>query len=96
MYGGPYTYQTRLDRCIVAPIINMVGKISIGSNQVAVIYGTSSNLSNHHFVREEAMKEVSLEEMFQRMYKNDFNEASIIKLNSRVKKDAEEVFSKDR
>ena len=96
MYGGPYTYQTRLDRCIVAPIINMVGKKSIGSNHVAVIDATSSNFSSHHFVREEAMKEVNLDEMFQRMYKNDFNEARIIKLNSRVKKDAEEVFSKDR
>ena len=30
------------------------------------------------------MKEVSLEKMFQRMYKNDFNETSTIKLNSRV------------
>ena len=42
------------------------------------------------------MKEVSLEEMFQRMYKNDFNEVSTIKLNSRVMKNAEEVSSEDR
>ena len=96
MYVGPYTYRTTLDLCIVGPIINMVGKKSIGSNQVAVIHAKSSNLSSHHFFREEAMKEVSPEEMFLRMYKNDFNEASIIKLNSRVKKEAEEVFSKDR
>ena len=70
----------------MAPIINMVGKKSIDCNQVAVIDATSSNLSSHHFVREEPMKEVSLEEMFQRMYKDDFNEASIIKLNSRVRR----------
>ena len=74
----------------------MVGKKSIGCNRVAVIDATSSNISNHHFVVEEAMKEVSLEEMFQRMYMNDFNEASTIKLNSRVMKDAEEVSSGDR
>ena len=42
------------------------------------------------------MKEVSLDEMFQTMYKNDFNEASTIKLNSRVMKDAEEVSNEDR
>ena len=80
----------------MCPIINMVGKKSIGCNQVAMIDATSSNLSSHHFGREEAMKEVSLEVMFQRMYKNDFNEARIIKLNSRVKKDAEEIFSKGK
>ena len=62
----------------------MVGKIFIGCNQVVVTDATSSNISNHHFVMEKAMKEVSLEKMFQRMYKNDFNETSTIKLNSRV------------
>ena len=45
---------------------------------------------------EEAKKEVSLEEMFQRMYKNGFNEGSTIKLNRRVMKDAEEVSSEDK
>ena len=74
----------------------MVGKIFIGCNQVAVTDATSSNISNHHFVMEKAMKEVSLEKMFQRMYKNDFNETSTIKLNSRVMKEAEEVSSEDR
>ena len=42
------------------------------------------NISSHHFVMEEAMKEVSLKEMFQTVYKNDFNDASTIKLNIRV------------
>ena len=62
-----------------------------------MIDATSSNISSHHFVtEEEAMKEVSLEEMFQTIYKNDFNETSTIILNSRVMKDAEKVFSEDR
>ena len=62
-----------------------------------MIDATSSNFSRHHFVtEEEAMKEVSLEEMFQTIYKNDFNETSTIILNSRVMKDAEKVFSEDR
>ena len=94
--GGPYAYQTRLDWCSVSPIINMVSKKSTGCNRVAVIEATSSNVSSHQFVMEEAMKEVSLEEMFQTMYKNYFNEASTVKINSRVMKDAEEVSSENR
>ena len=80
----------------MAPIINVVGKKSIGYNQVAVIDVITSNISSHDFVMEETMKEVSLEEMFQTMCKNDFNESSNIKLNSRVMQDAEEVSSEDR
>ena len=94
--GGPYAYQTRLGWCIVGPVFNMVGKKPIGCNRVAEIDATSSNISSHHFVMEEAMKEVSLEEMFQRMYKNDFIEGNTIKVSSRVMKDAEEVSSEDR
>ena len=59
-----------------------------------MIDATSSNISSHHFVTEE--EEVSLEEMFQTIYKNDFNETSTIILNSRVMKDAEKVFSENR
>ena len=62
----------------------------------SVIKVTSSNISSHHFVMEDPMKEVSLEDIFQTMYKNDFNEGSTIKLNNRVMKDAEEVSSEDR
>ena len=94
--GGPYAYQTRLGWCIMDPIINMVGKKSIGFNRVPVIDATSLNISRHHLFMEETMKEVSLEEMFQAMYKNDFNEASTIKLNSRVMKYAEKISSQDR
>ena len=92
----PYAYQTRLGWCIVGPILNMVDKRSVACNRAAVIDTTSSNISSHHFVMEETMKEVSLEEMFQIMYKNDFKEASTIKLNSRVMKDAEKVSSEDK
>ena len=94
--GSPYAYRRRLGWCIVGPNINIVGKKSIGCNRVAVIDATSSNISSYHFVVKEAMKDVRLEEMFQTMYKNDFNEASTVKPNSRTKKDAREVSSKDR
>ena len=42
----------------------------------------SSSIFRHHFV----MEEVSLEEMFQTMYKNDFIVVSTIKLYSRAMK----------
>ena len=74
----PYAYLTRLNWCIVGAIINMVGKKSIGYNRVAVIDATSSNISSHHFITEEPMKEDSLDKMCQTLYKNDFSEASTI------------------
>ena len=74
----------------------MVRKISIGCNQVAVTDATSSSISNHYFAMEDAIKKVSLGKMFKRMYKNYFNEASTIKLNSRVMKEVEVVSSEDR
>ena len=77
------------------PIINMVGKKSIDCNQVAVIDVISSNISSHCFVIEEPMNKLSLEEMLQTMYNNDFNETSTTKLNSGVIKDVEEVSSED-
>lgn len=94
--GGTYPCQTRLGWCIVGPIINMISKKIIGCNQVAVIDAAYSNISSHHSVMEEAMNKVSLEKMFQTMYKSDFNKASTIKVNSRVLKDVEEFSSEDR
>ena len=58
----------------------MVGKKSIVCNQVAMTAATSSNVSSNHLVAKQPMKEVSLDEMFQNMYKNDFNETSTIKV----------------
>ena len=79
----------------MGPIINIVGKNSVGCNQVSVI-ATSSSTSVHHFIMEEVMEEVGLEEMLQTICKNDFNGATTNQLNSRVMKDAEEVSSEDR
>ena len=73
----------------------MVGKKSIDCNQVAVIDVISSNIFSHCFVIEEPMTKLSLEEMLQTMYNNDFNETSTTKLNSGVIKDVEEVSSED-
>ena len=53
-----------------------------------MIDATSSNIYSHFFITEETMKEVSLEEMFQTMYKNNFNETNT-KLNNRVMNNVE-------
>ena len=66
--GGPYAYQTRLEWCIVGPISNMVGKDSIGCHCIAVQDAISSKIANHQFVKE-SMKDISLEEMFQKSIK---------------------------
>ena len=71
--GGSYAHQSWLGWFIVGCIINMIGKKSVGCNRVTVIDAKSSNIFCHHFVVEETIKEVSLEEIFQTMYKNNFN-----------------------
>ena len=79
--GGPYVYQTRLGWCIVGPISNMVGKDSIGCPRIAVQDAIISKITDHQFVVEESMKDISLEEMFQKMHQNYFVEKEVINVN---------------
>ena len=79
--GGPYVYQTRLGWCIVGPISNMVGKDSIGCPRIAVQDAISSKITDHQFVVEESMKDISLEEIFQKMHQNYFVEKEVINVN---------------
>ena len=67
--------------CIVGPISNMVGKDSIGCHHIAVQDAVSSKVADHQFVVEESMKDISLEEMFQKMHQNDFVEKEVINVN---------------
>ena len=78
---GPYAYQTRLGWCIIGPISNIVGKVSIGCDHIAVQDAVSSKIANHQFVVEESMKDISLEEMFQKMHQNYFVEIEVINVN---------------
>ena len=71
--GGPYTYQTCLGWCIVGPISNM-----ICCHCIVVHDAVSSKTADHQFVVDESMKEISLEEMFQKMHKNEFVEKEVI------------------
>ena len=74
--GAPYTYQTCLGWCIVGPISNM-----IGCHCIVVHDAISSKTADHQFVVDESMKEISLEEMFQKMHQNEFVEKEVISVN---------------
>ena len=52
----------------------MVGQDSVGCHRIAVRDAISSKTAEHQFVVEESMKEVSVEEMFQKMHENNFVE----------------------
>ena len=79
--GRPYAYQTRLGWCIVGPISNMVGKDLIGFHRIAVQDAVSSKIADDQFVVEESIKDISLEEMFQKMHQNDFADYEVINVN---------------
>ena len=58
----------------------MVGK-DVGCHRIAVQDAISSKIADHQFVVEESMKEISLEEMFQKMHQNNFVEKEVINVN---------------
>ena len=72
--GGPYPYQTKLGWCIVRLIQNVRHQNSLKCNRVAVKDASTGKVSRHHFLIENAGKNMSMEQMFKQMYYNDFNE----------------------
>ena len=59
----------------------MVGKDSVDCHRIAVQDAISSKIANNQFVLEESMKDISLEEMFQKINQNDFFEKKVINVN---------------
>ena len=70
----PYANQAKLDWCIVGPIQNATHQNSLKCNRVAVKDTSTGNLAMHHFLIENADKDMITEQMFEQMYYNDFNE----------------------
>ena len=58
--GRSYAYQTRLGWCIDEPISNMIGKDSIGCHRLAVQDAINSKITDHQFVVEESIIDISL------------------------------------
>ena len=65
--------------CVVGPINCKSKRIATSCNRVAVRDVASSKLaSHHHFAMEKSVKDVSLEEIFQAMYRHEFNESELV------------------
>ena len=88
--GSPYANKTRLGWCVVGPI-NCISKcITTSCNCVTVRDTALIKLASHHF----AVKDFSLEEMFQAMYQHDFSEPELVGTNTMLK--CGEVLCKDK
>ena len=92
--GGPYAYKTKLGWCIVGPIAQgNSGKETITCNRIVVKDINSSNLANHHFQIKTEVKDVGIEEMFKKMYNQDFCEDKLVTLGQSVKQSCDSVIS---
>ena len=88
--GGPYVYKRRLGWCVAGPINCTAKKCSASCDRVEVKNVPSSKLGSHHFTVEDSVKDISLEEMFHRMYKEDFSKSD------RILKNVSEISWDDR
>ena len=59
----------------------MVGKDSIGCHRISVQDPISLKITDHRFVVEESMRDISLEEIIQKMHQNNFVEKEVINVN---------------
>ena len=76
----------KLGWCIVGPIgQGNSGKETMKFNRIAVKEINSSNLANHHFQIKTEIKDVSIEEMFKKMYNQHFCENRLVTLDQGVK-----------
>ena len=92
--GGPYAYKTKLGWCIVGPIAQgNSGKETMTCNRIAVKDINSSNLANHHFQIKTEVKDVGIEEMFKKMYNQDFCEDKLVTLGQSVKQSCDSIIS---
>ena len=72
--GGPYACQTNFGWYIVGPIQNAGHQNPLRCNRVEVKDASTGKLSRYHFLIENASKDISIEQMFEQMYYNDFTE----------------------
>ena len=83
--GGPYAYKTWLGWCVVGPI-NCISKgITTSCNCVVVRDVESSKFASYHFAMEKSVKDISLEETFQAMYRHYFNEPELVRTSTMLK-----------
>ena len=81
--GGLNAYKAKRGWYIVGPIQNAGHQISLKGNKIVVKDVSVGKLARHHFLIENAGKDIIIEQMFEQMYYNNFNEkrAQIRKIN---------------
>eukprot|EP00794_Sanderia_malayensis_P004020 gene4020-4569_t len=76
--GGPYAFRSCLGWCISGPIIKSAeNEILVRCNRIAVSDAGSTKIAEHHFVVEDAVKDVTINEILTKMYHTDFSEAKL-------------------
>ena len=89
---GPYAYKTKLGWCIVGPIAQgNSGKETMTCNRIAVKEISSSNLANHHFQIKTEVQDIGIEEMFKKIYIQDFCEDKLAALGQSVKQSCDSI-----
>ena len=72
--GGTYSYPTKPGWCICGPIQNVGHQNSLKFNRAVVKDASTGKLSRHHFLIENASKDMNIEQMFEQMYYSEFTE----------------------
>ena len=92
--GGPYAYKTKLGWCIVGPVGERnSGKETMTCNRITVREINSSTLANHHFQIKKEVKDFGIEEIFKKMYNQDFCEDKLVTLDQSVKQSCDSIIS---
>ena len=95
--GGSYAYKTKLGWCIVGPIGSNKNGEALRCNRIAVKDAITGKLLSHHFVKNPGykMRDIGVEEMFRKIYHNDFCEE--VHLSTRgILGDMEEISKDDK
>ena len=69
------------------------GKETMTCKRIAIKEINSSNLANHHFQIKAEVKDVGIEEMFKKMYNQDFCEDKLVTLGQSVKQSCDSIIS---
>ena len=92
--SDPYAYKTKLGWCIVRPIGQKTCcKEKTTCNRIGVKEINSINLVNHHFQVKTQRKDIGIEELFQKMYNQDFCQDKLVTLDQSIKQSGDSIIS---
>ena len=95
--GGPYAYKTKLGWYIVGPIVRRKNGEALNSSRIAVKDAITGKLLSQYFVKDRGykMRNIVVEEIFKKIYQNDFCEE--VHLSTRgILGDMEEISRYDK